>query len=245
MSPPFALSDNGFLGHKIQLLQPQEGYRVAIDPVFLAASVPVRPFESVLDLGSGVGAVSCFLLSREPSLQITGVEKNRDVLEIAIENHARNGFSASFHPEHNSVTDLKLLKQFDHLVTNPPFYSQKANTLAQSELKAEAHQRVEGLQEWLMRGLSHLKSGGILTLILPPLHLGNCIQVLEGKVGDLKILPLWPKPMREAVRLIVQGRKGAKGGAKIFPGLVLHEQSGGYTKKAEEILKGAPLSFSL
>ncbi|MFZ2468854.1 MAG: methyltransferase, partial [Parvibaculum sedimenti] len=37
-----AFTDDGFLGGRLQLLQPAKGYRAGIDAVLLAASVPAR-----------------------------------------------------------------------------------------------------------------------------------------------------------------------------------------------------------
>ena len=48
------------LGSKVSLMQ-LRGYRVAIDPILLAASVPAKTGEKVLDVGSGAGASSLAL----------------------------------------------------------------------------------------------------------------------------------------------------------------------------------------
>ena len=45
-----AFREDRILGGRIRLLQPSEGYRVAIDPVFLAAAVPAGPGDLVLEL---------------------------------------------------------------------------------------------------------------------------------------------------------------------------------------------------
>ena len=46
-----ATSDDTLLGGRVKLRQPIDGYRVAIDPVLLAASVPARAQDRVLDIG--------------------------------------------------------------------------------------------------------------------------------------------------------------------------------------------------
>ena len=51
-----AYTEDSLLGGKIMMRQPVQGYRVAIDPLLLAASISVEPGESVLDVGAGVGA---------------------------------------------------------------------------------------------------------------------------------------------------------------------------------------------
>ena len=51
MFDPSALTRDGFLGGALQIWQPIKGYRAAMDPVFLAASVPAKAGQSVLELG--------------------------------------------------------------------------------------------------------------------------------------------------------------------------------------------------
>ena len=48
--PP--ITDDRLLDGRLQLYQPSDGYRIAIDPVLLAAAVPVRAGDHVFDLGT-------------------------------------------------------------------------------------------------------------------------------------------------------------------------------------------------
>ena len=63
------------------------------------------------------------------------------------------------------------------------------------------------------------------------------ITHLYGRVGDLIILPLWPRLGTKAKRVIIQGRKGMSGAVSLLPGLVLHGDVARYTPQAEEILR--------
>ena len=47
--------EDAFLGERLRIRQPATGYRAGSDPVFLAASVPALPGQSVLELGTGAG----------------------------------------------------------------------------------------------------------------------------------------------------------------------------------------------
>ena len=49
------ISENSLLDGRVRLRQPLDGYRAAIDPVFLAAAVTAESGERLLDLGCGVG----------------------------------------------------------------------------------------------------------------------------------------------------------------------------------------------
>ena len=62
------------LGGRVVCLQTKNGYRAAIDPVFLAAAIDANAGDRVLDVGSGTGAASLCLAARIPGVEITGIE---------------------------------------------------------------------------------------------------------------------------------------------------------------------------
>src|ERR1044071_3667909 len=95
-SPPpetSAITEDRILGGRIQLRQPAAGYRVGIDPVFLAAAVPPRERGRALDLGCGVGAAALCLALRQPGLQVTGLEIQPTLAALAVGNAALNQMS--------------------------------------------------------------------------------------------------------------------------------------------------------
>ena len=63
--------------------------------------------------------------------------------------------------------------------------------------------------------------------------------IREAGFGAMELLPLWPRGGIAAKRVLLRARKGARGPAKILPGLVLHEADGRFTEAAEAILRDA------
>lgn len=248
-------SEDLFLGGKVRLLQPVEGYRAATDPVFLAASLPAKGAERVLDVGAGVGAASFCLAARMPEVQITALEIQDDLLEIAKQNITLNGMQTRIRfvagdvrkrppdPEPNS---------FDHVMANPPFYSAGSGHKPPNEIKARANME-EGatLQDWVDYMLRMTRPRGTVTLINRTERLEETLSALKGRLGGLIIFPLWssspdgdaPKP---AKRFILQGRKSVKTPMQLAPGLVIHHPDGSYRKRAVDVLKyGARLDLNL
>ncbi|MDT8344261.1 MAG: methyltransferase, partial [Thermohalobaculum sp.] len=86
-----ALTEDRLLGGRVRLLQPGAGYRAATDPVLLAAAVPARPGERVLELGIGAGAATLCLAARVAGLVHAGLEIQPDYLALAARNAALNG----------------------------------------------------------------------------------------------------------------------------------------------------------
>src|SRR5690242_10913614 len=58
------LTDDEFLGGRVKLWQPKDGFRAGLDSVMLAAAVQVKPGARVCDLGVGVGTASVCLAAR-------------------------------------------------------------------------------------------------------------------------------------------------------------------------------------
>src|SRR5215831_151055 len=84
-------TEDALLGGRVRLLQPERGYRVAVDAVLLAAAVEARAGQRVLDLGAGVGAVGLCLAARAPDCRIVGIELQPALAALAQRNAALNG----------------------------------------------------------------------------------------------------------------------------------------------------------
>jgi tRNA1(Val) A37 N6-methylase TrmN6 len=84
------ITQDGFLGGRLTLAQPKDGYRAGIDPVLLAAACPAKQGEDVLELGCGVGVASLCLAARLPGVRLHGVEILPDYAQLARANAAQN-----------------------------------------------------------------------------------------------------------------------------------------------------------
>jgi tRNA1(Val) A37 N6-methylase TrmN6 len=242
-----ATTADAFLGGRIEILQLKKGHRAGSDAVFLAASVPARSGERVLDLGTGVGVAGLCLLARVPRLEVTGVEIDGRLCALARENARLNGLSAHFRVLNADVTggpksrrDTGLLREgYDHVIANPPFYAAGKVRAAPDEARVRAHVMDQGaLGAWIRFLTNCAAPKGRLTLIHRPEALAELLGLLEGRFGDVAVFPLFPGPGEAATRIIVQGRKGSRAGIRLLPGLLLHAPDGSYTEEAEAVLRG-------
>ena len=117
-----ALTHDAFLGGKLHLWQPAKGYRAGVDPVLLAASVPAKAGQSVLDLGCGVGAAALCLGARVAGLEVLGVERQSQYAALA----RRNGLD-TVEADLNALPQDLRQKQFDHVIANPPYFDRAAS----------------------------------------------------------------------------------------------------------------------
>jgi tRNA1(Val) A37 N6-methylase TrmN6 len=243
-----------FLGGRIKVVQPKTGHRAGSDAVFLAAAVNAKAGERVLDAGAGVGVAGLCLLSRVPEAEVVAVEVDAQACAFAIENAARNGLAERFTAIEVDVTapakalrDAGLVREgYDHVIANPPFHAEGTVRAAPQAKRAAAHVMEQGaLEDWVRFLTTMAKPRGRLTLIHRAEVLGELVALLDGRFGDLTVLPLFPKAQEPATRIIVQGRKGSRAGLKLLPGLVLHAPDGAYTPEAEAVLReGAALPIA-
>ena len=80
------VTEDTVLGGRLRLRQPRRGHRVGHDAILLAAAVPARAGETVVELGAGVGAAGLALASRVPGIRLTMVELVPRLAALAAEN---------------------------------------------------------------------------------------------------------------------------------------------------------------
>lgn len=239
---------DALLGGRLQLTQPLKGYRAGNDPVFLAASIPIKQGEHVLDVGTGAGTALLCLAARDNSIKGVGVEVQENLATLALQNTEQNNLDQTFTiikaDIFEKIDQIKGL-QFNHVLSNPPFFESEKTTVSSLSSKKLGRMIEKGdLQRWVSFCIKHVRPKGTITLIYRTEGLVNILKTLDGKVGDIKIFPLWSKRGEPAKRFIIQGRNGAKGPPQLLAGLVLHDRDGTYYPEVDKILRhGAALKL--
>ena len=242
-----ATTIDDFLGGRIGVVQPKAGHRAGSDAVLLAAAVPARAGDRVLDVGAGVGVAGLCLLARVPGIEVTAVEIDARLSALAAANAARNRFGDKFHSVNADVTAPgKLLRAaglmregYDQLIANPPFHATGKVRAAPDGARAAAHvMDAGGLAEWVRFFAAMAAPKALLTLIHRPDCLTELLPLLEGRFGGVTVFPLFARRGEPATRIIVRAEKGSRAALSLLPGLVLHQADGSYTKEAEAVLRG-------
>jgi len=231
------------LGARLNMLSASGGYKASIDPVLLAASIPCKGEQRVLDVGCGAGAAALCLATRMPSIQVIGIDYQTQLVLLAnkIAQLNRLKSRAQFYVC-NLVSPIEWLQSavFDHVMANPPYHKKGSGNVSPDPLKVAAN--FEGdvsLKQWVLFCFEHVVDFGTVTFVHRYDRKDELIFLLE-KHGLVSVLPLWPKIHGVgAKRVLVQTVKGAVGNTKLMPGLVLHDENNTYTENALAILKEA------
>jgi tRNA1Val (adenine37-N6)-methyltransferase len=228
-----AQTSGHLLAGRVHYTQPNHGFRSGIEPVLLAASVPARSGERVLEGGTGAGATLLCLAARIPDVQATGIERNLGLVSLARQNAAAN-----LRPGLSFIeTDMAALPDigtFDHGCANPPYHPAAGTRSPDPAREAAKRGRTGVLQVWAAALGLRLRRHGTLTFILPAALLPACA---EAGCPATAMLPLWTRAGCPAKLVLVRGVKGGRSPFRILPGLVLHDAAGRFTREAEAILR--------
>jgi tRNA1(Val) A37 N6-methylase TrmN6 len=231
------------LGGRVRYAQSRRGFRTGIEPVLLAASVPARDGERVLEGGTGAGAALLCLAARVPAIAAVGIERDPELAAIATRNVAENGYAGRLSVVQSDLAALTDIGMFDHACANPPWHDQGSTASPNSAREAAKRAAPDLLRRWAGQLSERLRAGGTITFILPAASLPEALSAFAAAgCGSPTLLPLWPKAGRAAKLVLLQGVKGGAGRFQLLPGLVLHLLEGGYTPEAEAVLRaGAAL----
>lgn len=231
-----AFTDDRLLGGRVHIRQPASGYRVAVDPVLLAAAVPAKAGQHVLDAGCGTGAAMFCLAARVPGLHVTGLELQPQHADFARAGLALNGLETSAQVLTGDLANVAH-GAYDIVMTNPPFAD--GGTPPPDASLALAHMEGElDLASWLRQCLAALKPKGRLVVIHRADRLSDILGALHARAGDIRILPIHAKAGQPARRVIVDAGKDRRTPDTVLPGFILHGADGAFTTAADAVLRG-------
>jgi tRNA1(Val) A37 N6-methylase TrmN6 len=245
------ITQDHFLGGRLVLRQPRDGYRAGTDPLLLAAACRAEPGQSVLDLGCGVGAAGLCLAARVPDLDLHGLEAQERYADLARQNAASANLRATIHLGDLTSPPAALRElSFDHVILNPPYHAPDTPASPRLDRDLANRESATNLAAWIDTALKRLKPQGEVTLIHRAERTVEILAALSERSGDIRLLPLQARANRPAKRVVLRARKGARGPFGIAPPFIIHAgpqhlaDTDDFTEEMEQILRHAqPLAF--
>ena len=222
--PDEALSRDEFLGGQLRLWQPKQGYRAGVDPVLLAASVPARAGDTLLDLGCGAGVAALCVARRVPGVQATGLEVQPDYAALARRNAGENGADLEVvEGDLAAMPETLKQRQFTHVLANPPYFDRASSTRDSDAGREAGRGEATPLAVWIEAAAKRCAPKGTVTMIQRAERLPEMLHHAARHLGGLEVLPLIPRKGRAARLVLMRGRKGGRAAFRLHDGWVLHE----------------------
>lgn len=125
--------------------------------------------DSVLDLGTGSGAIALALKRHRPAARVVAVERSASALAVAQRNALKLGLEVEF--RHGLWFEPVALERFDVVVSNPPYVRKDDPHLAEGDVRFEPRSALvagpdglESIREIAAGVSAHLRPGGRLLL---------------------------------------------------------------------------------
>ena len=242
--PALSVSHGYLLGGRVRYAQPVAGFRSGIEPVMLAAAIPAKAGERILEAGPGAGAALLCLMARIPGIEGVGVERDPALARLAQANADDNAWP-NLRFVAGDIVETPLDGVFDHACTNPPYHA-ATGTRSPDDTRERAKRLDSGLlARWAVAMGRALRHRGTLTFILPAgLVPEACTAMAMAHCQPSVLFPLWPRHGQPAGLVILQSIRNGRGTLRISPGLVLHAAGQAYTEHANASLRdGAALQL--
>jgi tRNA1(Val) A37 N6-methylase TrmN6 len=241
------ITEDALLGGRIRIRQPARGYRVNVDTLLLAATLPAdihagaRIAEPCCGVAAALLAVAAGC-SRSRDVTFVGIERDPSFAALARQNVELNGEAHRISiVEADALDPNANFGLFDHVFFNPP-YDTAGEGRAPGEGKRAAFIADRPIGDWIKVWSNRMRAQASLTLIHRAHRLSEILAALEGRLGGVEVYPIRPNANASAQRIIVRARKGSRAPLALFAGLDLHptdDASDKYTPQAEAILRGA------
>ncbi|MBN2418683.1 MAG: peptide chain release factor N(5)-glutamine methyltransferase [Deltaproteobacteria bacterium] len=145
---------------------------------------------SILDIGTGSGAIAIAVASEIENAKITAVDISAKALETAKLNAATHGMEnrINFYKGNLLETLNKSYQSFDIILSNPPYVTKKEYELLPKKIKDfEPRLALESgedglfhIREILEKAPDFLNQGGWLILEMDPIQIKHVIQIIEN-----------------------------------------------------------------
>ena len=226
----------------LKIIQKKDGYRFSLYAVLLAdfTSKYILPKTSLLDMGTGSGVIPIILASKFKDIKITALEIQEELCEMAERNVKLNRLENRIKIIKGDIKETeKFFKkgQFDIVVANPPYRSEKSGRINLAHQKAIARHELKcKLTDLVNAGNFLVKTKGRFILIYPP-------ERLTTLLFELKTHSLEPKTIRfihstqngESKMVLIESAKDGKPGVKILQPLVVYKERSKYSDEIKKI----------
>ncbi len=229
----------------LRIIQSSRGFKFGMDAVLLSdfaaregridCPYSVMRTKAICDLGTGTGIIPLLLAGKTDCSNITGVEIQQDMADMAARSVELNGLGHRIRILCRDLRNLGDMNQTQDIVTaNPPYMKSGAGlSNANPSVEMARHEVCGGLEDFVHTAAMLLKQGGSLYMVYRPDRFTDLIAALRRFRIEPKVLRMVAPFAGKAPNiLLVKGVAGGRpGNLTILPELVVYNPDGTYTQE--------------
>ena len=224
----------------LKIIQNTKGFCFGIDSILLSDFAKnIKKGAKVLDLGTGTGIIATLLCRKTELSEITGIEVQEEVYEMAKRSIQLNHLEDKFKLIQDNILNLNHYFEkntFDAIVTNPPYKKKETGVQNEDAKKLISRHEIEAsIEDFIKVSKDMLKDKGEFYIVYRPERLVDLLSLMRKyKIEPKKIRFVYSNMHAVSKLVLVQGIKNARPFLKLEPNLYIYDDNGNYT---EEILK--------
>lgn len=224
-------------GYKI--IQNTDYFRFGTDAMLLAHFSDINDGERVVEFCTGCGIIPILLCAKTSDADITGIEIQQDLADMAQRSVNMNGLEDRIQIICGDIKEVRQHVEYgaDAVIVNPPYekvHAGKSNAnpyvnVAKREVKCT-------LDDVITAAAKVLRTGGRLYMIYRTQRFAELMERLRNyKLEPKRVMLVAPQQGKAPNFALVEARKGAKEGMEFLPSLVVYEVDGTYTEPLRRI----------
>lgn len=225
----------------LKIIQNKRGFCFGIDSILLSDFAKgIKENSKVLDLGTGTGIIATLLCGKTGLKEITGIEIQKEVYEMAKKSIKLNGLENKFQIINEDILNLnKILEKntFDVIVTNPPYKKKDTGIKNEEEKKiVSRHETTATLEDFIKISKDLLKDKGEFYMVHRPDRLVDIISIMRKYEIEPKIMRfVYSNKISEPKLILIKGIKNANPFLKVQNNLYIYQENGEYTEEINKI----------
>jgi len=223
-----------FRFQQFDIFQSGSIHKVGTDSMVLGALLSGIP-NYILDIGTGTGVLSLMAAQLFPTAQISALEIQKEVFEIAKRNVENAVFSNRINVIHTDFLTWETEEKPDLIVCNPPYFKRALNTPDRIRNRAR-HEQEMTFSKLVFRVKKTLHQKGAFWCVIPNDRVGEMYEI--AKNSDLcisKEIQLYGKPEQHVRSILVMEHGQNK--SSCIEHLTIRNENGEYSKDYKELTK--------
>ena len=193
--------------------------------------------KNVLDIGTGTGLLSLMLAQKNSEIKIDAIEIDKDAAEQARINAGSSPWKEQINVVQDDVKAFSFEKEFDLIISNPPFYENEIRSATDSKNVAH-HSENLTLKELLVIIKENLTKRGSFFLLLPYKRNEEIKKLFKDQQLHItKMILVRQSVKHDYFRIFIKGSLNAKEKETEFNEMSIYDNNQKYTEEFVRLLK--------
>ncbi|MDO4869766.1 MAG: methyltransferase [Bacillota bacterium] len=227
-----------------QIVQDSQSFRFGIDAILIsdfAASLSPNA-KTIADLGTGNGIIATVICHKNANCHVTGIDVQQESIDLANKGKVMNGLQDRLEFIAMDISEIaeghrELHRQFDAVVTNPPYVEAGSGIASSADAKYIArHETTADLKCFIQTASLMLRPRGDFFIVQRPSRLPDIMYLCRENGLEPKHMRLVsPYQGEEPNIVLLHAVQGAGKELKVMKELVVRSRDGRYTDEINAI----------